>query len=64
MTVAGLDAQQASDWAYLTAEVINYEWMTQVLRSAGWMGSVQQAVDIIKAAARVEEGIKVSVETI
>ena len=64
INVAGLDAQRASEEAYLTAEIINYEWMTQVLRSAGWMGSVQQAVDIIKAAARVEEGIKVSVETI
>jgi len=38
--------------------------MTQVLRSAGWTGSVQQAVDIIRSAAHVEEGIKVSVETI
>lgn len=64
INVAGLDAQRASEEAYLTAEIINYEWMTQVLRSTGWMGSVQQAVDIIKAAARVEEGIKVSVETI
>lgn len=64
MTVAGLDAQQASEEAYLTAEIINYEWMTQVLRSAGWTGSVQQAVDIIRSAAHVEEGIKVSVETI
>lgn len=64
MTVAGLDARQASDWAYLTAEVINYEWLTQVLTAAGWTGGVQQAVDIIRAAAHVEEGIKVSVETI
>lgn len=64
MTVAGLDAQQACEEAYLTAEIINYEWMTQRLRSAKWTGSVQQAVDIIKAAARVEEGIKVSMEAI
>ena len=64
INVAGLDAQQASEEAYLTAEIINYEWMTQVLRSAGWTGSVQQAVDIIRSAAHVEEGIKVSVETI
>ena len=64
INVAGLDTQRASEEAYLTAEIINYEWMTQVLRSAGWTGSVQQAVDIIKSAARVEEGIKVSVETI
>lgn len=64
INVAWLDTQRASEEAYLTAEIINYEWMTQVLRSAGWQGSVQQAVDIIRSAAHVEEGIKVSVETI
>ena len=64
MTVAGLDAKQASDWAYLTTEVINYEWILQILMAAGWPCSVQEAVDIIKTAAHVEEGIKVSVETI
>ena len=39
MKVAGLPEQEASDWAYLAAEVINWEWLTQVLQAAGWTGS-------------------------
>ena len=60
--VGGLPEQEASDWAYLAAEVINWEWLTQVLRAAGWQGSTQEAVDIIRAAVIVEESIKVGVE--
>ena len=60
--VGGLPEQEASDWAYLAAEVINWEWLTQVLRAAGWQGSIQEAVDIIRAAVIVEESIKVGVE--
>lgn len=46
MKLAGLDAGDAADWAYLTAEVINWEWMLQIL----------------KAAVIVDEGLKVTVE--
>ena len=60
--MGGLPEQEASDWAYLAAEVINWEWLTQVLRAAGWQGSTQEAVDIIRAAVIVEESIKVGVE--
>ncbi len=62
MKVAGLPEQEASDWAYLAAEVINWEWLTQVLQAAGWEGSPQEAIDIIRAAVIVEETIKVSIE--
>ena len=37
--VAGLPEQEAGDWAFLTAEVINWEWLTQVLKAAGWKGT-------------------------
>lgn len=60
--VAGLPEQEASDWAFLTAEVINWEWLAQVLEAAGWEGTPQEAIDIIRAAVIVEEGIKVGVE--
>ena len=60
--VAGLPEQEASDWAYLAAEVINWEWLTQVLQAAGWKGSTQEAIDIIRAAVIVEETIKVGIE--
>jgi len=62
MKVAGLPEQEASDWAYLAAEVINWEWLTQVLQAAGWTGIPQEAIDIIRAAVIVEETIKVGIE--
>lgn len=62
MKLAGLTEREASDWAYLAAEVINWEWLAQVLKAADWKGSTQEAVDIIKAAVIVEEGMKVGIE--
>ena len=59
---AGLTEQEASDWAYLAAEVINWEWLMQVLKAASWEGSPQEAIDIIRAAVIVEETIKVGIE--
>lgn len=61
MTVAGIDKKQASDWAYLAAEVINWEWLVQILNAAKWSGEVSEAIDVIKAAIIVDEGIKVTV---
>lgn len=61
--VAGLSETEASDWAYLAAEIINWEWMIQILASAEWKGTPQEAIDIIKAAIIVDEGIKVTVES-
>ena len=62
MKLAGLDAGDAADWAYLTAEVINWEWMLQILKAADWKGTPQEAVDIIRSAVIVDEGLKVTVE--
>lgn len=62
MQVAGLDERQAEDCAYLAAEVIGWEWLCQVLKSAGWTGSVQEAIEIIRSAVIVDEGIKVGIE--
>ena len=42
--------------------VINWEWMLQILKSAEWKGTPQEAVEIIRAAIIVDEGIKVTVE--
>lgn len=60
MQVAGLDEEHASDWAYLAAEVINWEWLAQILKAAEWKGSTEEAIAIIKAAIKVEESIKVT----
>lgn len=62
MKLAGFDAGDAADWAYLTAEVINWEWMLQILKAADWKGTPQEAVDIIRSAVIVDEGLKVTVE--
>lgn len=59
---ARLSEQEASDWAYLTQEIIGWEWMVQILQAAGWQGTPQEAVDLIRAAVIVDEGIKVTVE--
>lgn len=63
INLAGLSGQEASDWAYLASETINWEWMLQVLKAAEWEGTPQEAVEIIRAAVIVDEGIKVTVET-
>ena len=60
--VAGLPKPEASDWAYLTEEIMGWEWMVQVLKAAGWDGTPEEAVEIIHAAIYVDEGIKVTVE--
>lgn len=62
MTVAGLPEKEASDWAYLAAEIMSWEWLLQVLKSAEWKGAPYEAIDIIKAAIIVDEGIKVTIE--
>lgn len=61
MKLAGFSESEASDWAYLVSEVVNWEWMLQVLGAAGWGGTPQEAVDIINAAVIVDETIKVTV---
>lgn len=60
--MAGLSEQEASDWAYLVAEVMNWEWIIQVLKAAGWGGTPQEAIGIINSAVIVDEGLKVTVE--
>lgn len=62
MKFAGLSEQEASDYAYLISEITNWEWMLQVLKSAGWAGTPQEAIEVIRAAIIVDEGIKVTVE--
>ncbi len=62
MQFAGLSEQEASDWAYLLAEVINWEYITQILQSAGWDGKTDEALKIIHSAVTVEEGVKIKLE--
>ena len=59
MKVAGLSEQEASDYAYMAVEVINWEWLAQVLKSAGWAGSIQEAIEVIRAAVIVDESMHI-----
>lgn len=63
METAGMSEQEAGDWAYLTAEILNWEWMLQILKAADWSGTPEEAVELIRAAVIVDEGIKVTVES-
>ncbi len=62
MSLAGLSEQEANDWAYFAQEVINWEWLTQILVAANWNGTTQSAIDHIRASIMVDEGIKVAFE--
>lgn len=62
MQVAGLPEQEASDWAYLAAEVYNWGWLAQVLKNGGWEGSTDEAIEIIRSAVIVDESLKVGLE--
>lgn len=60
LTAIGLSEAEASDWAYLITEVCNWEWLLQVLKAAGWQGTTQEAINILKAAVTVDEGSKIT----
>lgn len=62
MGIAALDDKDAGYYAYMTTESTAYSRFQQILQAAGWTGTEQEAVDIIKASVIVEEGVKVSVE--
>lgn len=62
MQVAELEESSASDYAYLAAEVMGWEWLCQILKAAGWTGSVQEAIEILRSAVIVDESIKVGIE--
>lgn len=62
MQVVGLDEAAAGDYAYLAAEVIGWEWLCQILKAAGWQGSVQSAIETLRSAVIVDESIKVGIE--
>lgn len=63
--IAGLNDEDAEHWAYCTQEAISYERIIALFRIAGYeygTPEFDKAVASIKAAAIVEEGIKVGVE--
>lgn len=63
LDITGCSEEDANDWAYLISEVVNWEYMLQILKAAEWNGTVEEATELIKAAITVDEKIKVTIET-
>lgn len=61
-SIAGLNDYDSSYYAYMTTESAAYFRFKQILQAADWKGTEQQAIDIIKAAVIVEEGVNVTVD--
>lgn len=63
LDILGCSEEEASDWAYLISEVVNWEYMIQVLKAAEWNGTVEEAIELINVAVMVDEKIKVTIES-
>lgn len=60
--LAGLGQSDAEYYAYMASEAVAYSRFCQILKAGGWQGTVQEAVEAIRAAVVVEEGVKVTVD--
>lgn len=61
-SIAHLPDKDAEYYAYMADEACAYSRFVQLLGAAGWAGSVQQAVDVVRSAVVVTEGVKVAVD--
>lgn len=62
MKVTDMDAESASDYAYMIEEVYAYKTIRQILDAAKFTGTFEDAIEKVKASVIVDEGIKVTVE--
>lgn len=60
--VPDLTEDEASDWAYLITEVMNYQTILQIMDASEFHGSVEDAVAKAKASVIIDETIKVTLE--
>lgn len=63
MKYAELDEAEASDYAFMIAEVMAYQNILRIMEASGTGTTVEDAVAKIKSALIVDESIKVSLET-
>ena len=61
-SIVGMPEQDAEYYAYMAVEAIAYDRFKRILAAGGWTGPVQEAVDIVKTAVVVTEGVKVAVD--
>lgn len=62
MKYAELDEKEASDFAYMVAEVMAYQNILRIIEASGTETTVETAVEKVKSALIVDESIKVSLE--
>ena len=60
--VPELTEEEASDWAYLITEVMNYQTILQIMDASEFHGAVEDAVAKAKASVIIDETIKVTLE--
>ena len=61
-SIVGMSEEDAGYYAYMAAEAIAYDRFKRILAAGGWTGPVQEAVDIVRTAVVVTEGVKVAVD--
>ena len=61
-SIAGLNEQDAEYYAYMAAESFAYDKFIRIMKAGGGKYSFQEAVDLVKTAVIVEEGVKVTVD--
>ena len=62
MRIAELAEKDAEYYAYMADEACAYSRFVQLLHAAGWSGTVQEAVDVVRSAVVVTEGVKVTLD--
>ena len=60
---ADLDDHEASDYAVMVQEVMAYQMILRVIESSGNKCTVEEAVNKVRSALIVDEGVKVTLET-
>lgn len=60
---AELDDQEASDYAFMVQEVMAYQMILRIIEASGNDYTVEEAVNKVRSALIVDEGVKVTLET-
>lgn len=59
---AGLGEKEASDYAFMVSEVMAYQNILRIIEASGFKGSIAEAVEKVRSALIIEDGIKVTFE--
>lgn len=59
---AELGEKEASDYAFMVSEVMAYQNILRIIEASGFKGSIAEAVEKVRSALIIEDGIKVTFE--